>query len=197
MTSHQLQTIPITWPFSPWRLDLVGPFKKAKGGFTHIFIAVDKFTKWIEVKHEVSITTAKVVEFIKEIMYMFGVPNNIITDNETQFTVREFKDFCADSGIKINYASVSHPQSNGQVERSNGMILQALKPRIFDRLKPYAKKLVKEFPSVLSALCTTPSRATGHTLFSLVYSFEALLPTKVEHKSFCVQQFNEEQSDNS
>jgi hypothetical protein len=88
MTSHQLQTVPITLPFSPWRLDLVGPFKKAKGGFTHIFIAVDKFTKWIEVKHEVSITTAKVVQFIKEIMYMFGVPNNIITDNETQFTVR-------------------------------------------------------------------------------------------------------------
>jgi transposase InsO family protein len=56
-------------------------------------------------------------------MYRSGIPNNIITDNETPFTVREFKDFCADSGIKINYASVSHPQSNDQVEHSNGMIL--------------------------------------------------------------------------
>jgi hypothetical protein len=56
-----------------------------------------------------SITVAKAVEFIKEIMYIFGVPNNIIIDNGTQFTVREFKDFCANSGIKINYASVSHP----------------------------------------------------------------------------------------
>jgi transposase InsO family protein len=46
-------------------------------------------------------------------MYMFGVPNNIIMDNRTQFTMREFKDFCADSGININYDSVSHPQSNG------------------------------------------------------------------------------------
>jgi transposase InsO family protein len=44
-------------------------------------------------------------------------------NNGTQFTVREFKNFCADSGIKINNASVSHPQSNGQVECSNGMIL--------------------------------------------------------------------------
>jgi hypothetical protein len=88
---------------------LVGPFKKAKGGFTHIFIAVDKFIKWIEVKLDASIIAAKAVEFIKEIMYRFGVPNNIITDNGTQFTVREFKDFFADSGIKINYASVSHP----------------------------------------------------------------------------------------
>jgi transposase InsO family protein len=63
------------------------------------------------------------VEFIKEIMYMFGLPNNIITDNGTQFTMREFKDFCEDLGIKINYASMSHPQINGQVEHSNGMIL--------------------------------------------------------------------------
>jgi transposase InsO family protein len=121
--SHQLQTIPITWPFSTWGLDFVGPFKKAKGGFTHIFIAMDKFMKWIKVKPAASITVAKVVKFIKEIMYKFGMPNNIITDNGTQFAARDFKDFCVGLGIKINYASVSHPQSNNQVEHSNGMIL--------------------------------------------------------------------------
>jgi transposase InsO family protein len=178
-------------------LDLIGPFKKAKGGFTHIFVVVDKFTKWIEVKLAASITIAKVVEFIKEIMYRFGIPNNIITNNGTQFTASEFKDFCADSGIKINYASVWHPQSNHQVERSNDMILQGLKPRIFDRLKPYARKWVKELPSVLWALNTNPSRATGHTPFSLVYGSKAMLPTEVEHKSFRMQHFSEEQLDDS
>jgi transposase InsO family protein len=96
---------------------LVGPFNKVKSGFTHIFAAVDKFTKWVKVNPTASITAAKAVEFVSEIMYRFGVPNNIITDNGTQFTARKFKDFCGDSGIKINYALVSHPQSNGQVER--------------------------------------------------------------------------------
>jgi hypothetical protein len=62
---------------------LVGAFKKAKGGFTHIFVAVDKFMKWIEVKPAASITAAKVVEFIKEITYRFGVHNNNIADNGT------------------------------------------------------------------------------------------------------------------
>jgi IS30 family transposase len=123
MWSHQLQTIPITWPFSTWRLDLVGPYKKAKGGFTHIFVVVDKFIKWIEVKLAASITAVKVVESIKEITYRFSVRNNIIMDNGTQFTAREFKNFCADLGIKSNNASVSQPQSNGQVGRSNGRIL--------------------------------------------------------------------------
>jgi hypothetical protein len=82
---------------------LVGSFKKAKGGFTHIFVAVDKSTKWIKVKPATSITVAKAVEFIKEIMYRFDISNNIITDNRTQFTLREFKDFCANSSIKNNY----------------------------------------------------------------------------------------------
>jgi transposase InsO family protein len=86
---------------------------KAKGGLTHIFVVVDKFIKWIEVKPAASITAAKVVEFIKEIMYIFRVPYNIITDNGTQFTAKEFKDFCVDSGIRINYASVLHLHSNG------------------------------------------------------------------------------------
>jgi hypothetical protein len=83
------------------------------------------------------------------------------------------------------------------VEHSNGMILHRLKPRIFDRLKPCARKWVKELPSVLWALRTTPSRAMGHTPFSLVYGSEAMLSTEVEHKSFHVQQFNEEHLDDS
>jgi hypothetical protein len=77
------------------------------------------------------------------------------------------------------------------------MILQGLKPRIFDRFKPYVRKWVKELPSVLWALRITMSRATGHTPFSLVCGSEAMLPTEVEHKSFRVQHFSEEQSDDS
>jgi hypothetical protein len=83
------------------------------------------------------------------------------------------------------------------VEHPNGMILQDLKPRIFDRLKSYAGKWVKELSLVLWALRTTPSHAMGHTLFSFVYRSKAMLPTEVEHKSFRVQLFNEEQSDDS
>jgi hypothetical protein len=70
------------------------------------------------------------------------------------------------------------------VERSNGIIHQGLKPRIYDRLKPYAGKWIKELPSVLWALRTTSSRAMGHTLFSLVYGSKSMLPIEVEHKSF-------------
>jgi hypothetical protein len=67
---------------------------------------------------------------------------------------------------------------------SNGMILQGSKPKIFDRLKPYAGKCVKDLPSVSWAIRTSPSHAMGYTPFSLVYGSKAMLLTEVEHKSF-------------
>ena len=100
-----------------------------------MFVVIDKFTKWIEVKPVASIKAEKTVDFITEIMHRFRVPNTIITDNGTQFTAAEFLDFCDDKGIMVNFTFVAHPQSNGQVERTNGLILQGLKPWLFNRLK--------------------------------------------------------------
>jgi transposase InsO family protein len=74
------------------------------------------------------------VTFFTDIVCRFGVPNSIITDNGSQFTGRKFLEFCDKFHIRVDWAAVAHPQTNGQVERANGMILQALKPRIFDRL---------------------------------------------------------------
>jgi hypothetical protein len=50
LPAQALQTIPITWPFTVWGLDLVGPLQKAPGGFMHLLVAIDKFSKWIEVR---------------------------------------------------------------------------------------------------------------------------------------------------
>jgi hypothetical protein len=59
---------------------MIRPFKKAQGGYTHILVSIDKFTKWIEYKPIASLTSAKAVEFIQKIIFRFGIPNNIITD---------------------------------------------------------------------------------------------------------------------
>nr|AAT73678.1 putative polyprotein [Oryza sativa Japonica Group] len=192
LPAQELQTIPLSWPFAVWGLDMVGPFKKAAGGYTHLFVAIDKFSKWIEAKPVVTITADNARDFFINIVHRFGVPNRIITDNGRQFTGGVFKDFCEDFGIKICYASVAHPMSNGQVERANGMILQGIKARVFDRLKPYAGKWVQQLPSVLWSLRTTPSRATGQSLFFLVYGAEAMLPSEVEFESLRFRNFREE-----
>jgi transposase InsO family protein len=159
LPAQALQTIPITWLFAVWGLDLVGPLQKAPGGYMHLLVAIDKFSKWIEVR-----------------------PLNS-TNNGTQFTGRKFLDFCEDHHIRVDWAAVAHPMMNGQVERANSMILQGLKPRIYNDLNKFGKRWMKELPSVVWSLRTTPSRATGFTPFFLVYGAEAILPKDIEYGS--------------
>jgi hypothetical protein len=75
------------------------------------------------------------------------------------------------------------------------MVLQSLKPRIFDKLNKHDKKWVVELPSVQWSLRTTPSQATGFTPFFLVYGSEAMLPTDVEYGSPRLKAYNEKNND--
>jgi transposase InsO family protein len=55
------------------------------------------------------------VAFFTNIIHHFGVPNSIITDNGTQFTGKKFLDFCEHHHIRVDWAAVAHPMTNGQV----------------------------------------------------------------------------------
>jgi transposase InsO family protein len=176
LPAHVLQTIPVIWPFAVWGLDIVGPVRKALGGYTHLLVAINKFSKWVEVLPITNLRAEQAVTFFTDIVYRFGVPNSIITDNGSQFTGRKFLEFCDKFHIRVDWAAVAHPQTNDQVERANGMIIQGLKPRIFDRLNKSGRKWFQELPEVVWSLKTIPSRATGFTSFFLVYGAEAILP---------------------
>ncbi|XP_045088992.1 uncharacterized protein [Aegilops tauschii subsp. strangulata] len=87
-----LWTIPIAWPFVVWGIDMVGPFKTARGGMTPI-------------KKLDGPTT---VRFVKDIAVRYGMPNNIITDNVTNFVKGALAQYCSISGICLDLASVAH-----------------------------------------------------------------------------------------
>jgi hypothetical protein len=84
-------------------------------------------------------------------------------------------------GIKIKYASMEHPKSNGQVEKANGLICASLKKRLLRPLKRAAGFWVEELPSVLWSVRTTPNSSTGYTPFFLLFGAEAVLPTDVRY----------------
>jgi hypothetical protein len=142
-------------------------------------VAVDKFTKWIEVRPVAKVTSEEAVKFIRDIKHHFGVPNRIITDLGAAFTASVFWDFCQDNTVDVYYSSVAHPQCNGQGERANDMVLQALKDRIYEDASNYATRWLAELPHVIWGLRTQVSSATGFSPFFLVYGSEAVLPTDV------------------
>jgi transposase InsO family protein len=169
--------------------------KRTTSGFTHLLIAIDKFSKWIEARPITSIRSEQVVLFFTDIVHRFGVPNCIITDNGTQFIGKKFLDFYNNHHIRVLWSAIAHPKTNGQVERANGMVLQGLMLRIFDKLNKHGKKWATKLPSVLWSLRTMPSRAMGFTPFFLVYGSEAMLPTDVEYGSPRLRAYNEQNND--
>ena len=56
---------------------------KATGGYTHLLVTIDKFTKWIEARPISVIKSVQAVLFFLNIIHRFGVPNSIITNNGT------------------------------------------------------------------------------------------------------------------
>jgi transposase InsO family protein len=167
-----------------WGLDIVGPLRKVPGGLTHLLVAIDKFSKWVEVRPITNLRAEQAVTFFTDIVHRFGVPNSIITDNGSQFMGRKFLEVCDKFHIRVDWAAVAHPQTNG-------MILQ-FSTRIFDQLNKSGRKWLQELPAVVWSLRTTPSRATGFTSFFLVHGAEAVLPTDLEYGSPRVRGYDED-----
>jgi transposase InsO family protein len=97
-------------------------------------VAVEYFSKWIEAKPLATITSVTVQKFFwQKNVYRFGVPKVITVDNGTQYDAETFKDFCDQIGTKIHFASVRHLESNGVVERANGIIMTGIMKLIFNQ----------------------------------------------------------------
>lgn len=99
--TQALQVITLSWTFAVWGLDIVGPFPRSRGGYRFLYVAIDKFTKWIEAEPVRAETAEAVCKFFWGILCHFGVPNRIITDNGSQFTSGSFQDYCERMGTKI------------------------------------------------------------------------------------------------
>jgi hypothetical protein len=106
---------------------MVGPLRQVPGGFTHLLVTVNKFSKWIEARPIVKVRSEGEVSLFTDIIYRFGIPNTIITNNGIQFTGQKFLNYY-DDNIREDWSAVAHPKMNEQVKRANDMILQGLKP---------------------------------------------------------------------
>ena len=158
---------------------------------------MDKFTKWVEAKPIRKLDGATALKFVKDIVVRFGLPHSIITDNGSNLSQGELEEYCMEMGIRLDLASVAHPQSNGQVERTDGLILQGIKPRLEAPLQRTAGAWADEFPSMLWSLRTMPNRPTGFTPFFLVYGAEAILPSDILHDSPRVTAYDEDDAEES
>ena len=106
------------WPAGPWRrlhLDYAGPFLDRM-----FLIVVDAHSKWLEVFPLKTATSETTIGALRRLFSQFGLPEHIVTDNGTQFTSAQFKNFLVKNNIRHTCSAPGHPATNGTAERYAG-----------------------------------------------------------------------------
>nr|XP_025678358.1 uncharacterized protein LOC112778234 [Arachis hypogaea] len=142
----------------------------------YLIVAIDYYTKWIEAEPLASISSSNCRKFMwRQVITRFGISEVVISDNGTQFTDKKFTEFLTGLGVKQKFSSVEHPQTNGQVESANKVILLGLKKRLDNKKGAWADELA----SVLWSYRTTEQSATEETPFHLTYGVDAVIPVEI------------------
>ena len=117
-TSLQNMTNTMDIPHLRARLDRAN--KSPSYSYIWILIATEYFTKWVEVISLKKATGPAVANFIREhIIYRFGTPHKIVSDNGTPFVNKDVRKLLNHRHIKHRRSTPYYPQGNGQVEATN------------------------------------------------------------------------------
>jgi hypothetical protein len=120
------------------------------------------------------------------------VPKAITVNNGTQFDAETFKIFCDQIGTKLHFALVRHLESNGLVERANGIIMTGIMKLIFNQPRG---KWPDELIKVVWSHNTTVSRSIGFTPFKLLFGDEAKTPEEARTGSIRTTTSAEDETD--
>jgi transposase InsO family protein len=113
--------------FESWSIDLIGILPLTMNGNRHIITAIERSTSWPVVHALKDGTSKSVTNFINdEIFSVYGIPNEILTDNGSNLVSEETTSFLAAACVKHRLTTLYHPQINGKIERFNGILSKML-----------------------------------------------------------------------
>jgi transposase InsO family protein len=171
-------------PFEKWGIDYVGlVHPHSSRGMVYIVVATEYLTKWAEAKVVKTDTAAHAATFMYEnIITRFGCPKILVSDRGTHFLNDLIREMTNRFQIDHRKTTPYHPQTNGQTERVNGILVSILRKTVIDSKRDWDVKLT----AALWAYRTTYKVTTHATPFSLVYGLEATLPIEYEVESLRV-----------
>ena len=167
-------------PFRRIAMDIVGPLPRTRRGHQYILMVCDYATRYPEAYPLRTVTAPAVAEKLIDMFACHGIPEEILTDQGTNFTSQLLSRLYELLGVKIIHTSPYHPQTDGLVEHFNQM------------LKVMLKRVLKEedcnwdnmLPFVLFAYREVPQESTGFSPFKLIYSWDVRGPLDVLKESW-------------
>lgn len=162
---HPLPKEPV--PFGTVHIDHMGPFIRSARGNSYVLLLTCGFSKFVVVRAVRSTKSGPVITFMEEVTAIFGAPGRIITDRGTAFTAKMFEDYCRENNISHTKTSVGSPRANGQVERSNRTVLNAIRCMVGEKTTRWDEQL----PKIQWSVNNMPNATTSFTPSSLVLSY--------------------------
>lgn len=157
------------YPFEFIFLDFVVNLPSTASRMKHLITMTEGLTKWIEAKPVREANAATSAKFLMDdIIHRFGVPQVVITDNGSHFR-GAFHELCTKMGIEHRFATAYHPQTTGQDERTNGLLLGRIRKW---RLDEYNKWDI-DMPASVLACNTRKISTTGFSAMESLMGFTA------------------------
>ncbi|XP_065670064.1 uncharacterized protein LOC136088898 [Hydra vulgaris] len=168
-----LLPIPVEDPWDIIAADCLGPFLPSLKGNLYIFVFGCLFTKYVEAFAVSTIAATSIAElFVDNIVFRHGAPRRFLTDRGSNCTGKLIKVVCDILNVKKLFTTAYHPQTDGFVERINGVLAQNLSMYVASNQRDWDVHL----PAAVYAYNTSISTSTGETPFRLTYGRDALQP---------------------
>ncbi|GBG72949.1 hypothetical protein CBR_g12669 [Chara braunii] len=155
-------------------MDFTDTLITSKSGMRHIFVIVDRFSKYARlVAMPETARTEYVIRMFKENWVRdFGLPKSIISDRDVRFTSELWKAAAAEQGTQLQMTSGNHPKANGQAEQLNRAVQHLLRHYI----KPNQVDWDEKLALIASLYNNAVHSATGVSPNSLLLTFKPRLP---------------------
>ncbi|KAI5674227.1 hypothetical protein M9H77_14591 [Catharanthus roseus] len=136
---------PLPIPKKPWEsvsMDFITSLLKSEG-FGRIIVVVNRFSKCATFIPAPTDCTAEETArlFLKNVVKLWGVPSNIVSDRDPRFTGRFWTELFKLLGSDLNFSTSFHPQSDGQTERTNALLVLYLRHYVSANQRDWAKLL--------------------------------------------------------
>ena len=156
-----------------WSIDAAGPFPADEDGYRFVLIAVDPFSKWVELRPVVSLHSWRAAHFLYEdIVGRWGTPRFVRTDNGSEFA-GAFDRLCTALGVTHLRITPGNSKANGQVERT----IQTMKEVIRRGLTGHPKSYWSDhLAAALLLLRHTASTSTGLAPITLLTARRPVVP---------------------
>ena len=176
--------IPIeaSYTFEMVCMDIVGPLPVTSTENRYLLTIMDRFTRFVMAIPLKEISAVQVAKsFVNKWIYLFGAPDQLLTDNGVQFTSEVITAVEQIMGIQSLFTTVYHPECNGLIERFHGFLKEKLKIAALERNLDYfdTDDWDRFIPSIVHAYNITPSTVTKHAPYQLLFGRQPQLPLRL------------------